>query len=58
MEGGLKRRNDLEGLEILREFHDFELTKIEPDEELVGLCRKLIDLVTERHKREDAERGS
>lgn len=51
----LKRRNDLDMLEILREFHDWELGQDEPCQELVDKIRELVRLVTERHKREDAE---
>lgn len=49
----LKRRNDLECLEILRELHDYELSRDEPCEELMANCKRLIELMTERHKRED-----
>lgn len=49
----LKRANDLEGLAIVREFHDYELSQQEPDGHFLMLCRWLVELVEERHKRED-----
>lgn len=50
----LKRRNEIDAMNIVREFHDYELVKMEPDEEFMGLCKRLIELVESRHKREDA----
>lgn len=53
----LKRMNDLACLEILRDFRDQEVRKLEPDESLIANIDRLTFLVTERHKAEDAARG-
>jgi hypothetical protein len=51
----LKRANEVEGLAIVREFHDHELSQYEPDQKFLDDCRKLVEIVTERHAHEDAK---
>jgi hypothetical protein len=55
MDRQLKRMNDLEGLAIVKDFHDHELTQEDPDEFLMWLCKRLSKLIEARHKREDEE---
>jgi hypothetical protein len=49
----LRRLNDLEGIAIAKEFHDHELTREDPDEYLMWLCKRLIKLMEARHRQED-----
>jgi hypothetical protein len=53
MDRTLKRLNEREGMEIVKEIHDCELTREDPDEYLMWLCKRLSKLVEARHKRED-----
>jgi hypothetical protein len=53
----LKRRNELDCIEIVREFHDYELASAEPDESFLANCKRLIAFIQARHEREDAEHG-
>lgn len=50
MGGQLKRLNELECISIVKEFHDSELSKDDPDEFLMWLCMRLIRLIEARHK--------
>jgi hypothetical protein len=54
MDRQLKRMNDLEGLAIVKDFHDHELTQEDPDEFLMWLCKRLSKLIEARHRRFDS----
>lgn len=55
MDRALKRLNEVEGMAIVKEFHDYEMQQEDPDGHFVMLCRWLVELVEARHKREDEE---
>jgi hypothetical protein len=56
MDRQLKRMNEVEGMAIVKEFHDHELTQEDPDEYLMWLCARLSRLIEARHKLEDEQR--